>query len=145
MIHYNILLDIRFNKLNLNFLNLSILYMFKVFYIDNCGFSSNTLSILDKLKLKYNKILCNNNNYELDEDYKNVINYYTTYPKIFYKTKNKTIFIGGNAELESLINLSEKLIKNNKELITPQKYIDNKTTNYLLIKLIKLINKIKYL
>ena len=126
--------------------------MFKIFYIDNCYYSSTAITILNilypnpilnyitNLNKKYTQILCNtdNNKYTLDKDYKNVISTYnyTSYPKIFYKINKQTHFIGGASELKALIELANKLKIDPKYEITPQKYIDKNITCTLLIKLI---------
>ena len=113
--------------------------MFKIFYISNCPYSSQTKQTIEQSNFKYELITCDDrtqcNN---DIDYINISNTYRTFPKIFFKTKKRTIFTGGNEELQRLLQLLSELKQNKDMEITNQKYIDKKNTCYILIKLIKM-------
>lgn len=109
--------------------------MFKVFYISNCGYSSNTVKTLQNSK--YETKLINMNDYTEDKDYVIISETYSSYPKIFFKVNDKYIFIGGDSELQTILKLLYNLILDPKFELENQKYIDQKTLCAILITLIK--------
>jgi len=116
--------------------------MFKIFYLENCGYSLKALNILHKYDLvnKLDEIKSGVDNIEVqDSDLELIPPSYTSYPKILYMDKTK-YFIGGYDELEKLINLvTTPTILNYKE-IPSQRFIDKKITCKILL---ELTNKIK--
>lgn len=115
--------------------------MFKVYYLSYCSHSLETLKILEELKLKKELIKCDSRNIEYpDTDKKIIPQDYSTYPQVLFEIDGKTIFIGGNSEFQELIKLLNKLKKNIKAKIKPQKYIEKENTCLILYNIIK--NKI---
>jgi glutaredoxin-related protein len=116
--------------------------MFKIFYLENCGYSLKALNILHKYDLvnKLDEIKSGIDELEVqDLDLELIPPSYTSYPKILYMDKTK-YFIGGYDELEKLINLvTTPTILNCKE-IPSQRFIDKKITCKILL---ELTNKIK--
>jgi glutaredoxin len=116
--------------------------MFKVFYISGCHYSSKTVDTLNNLKYKTDLILCNDREQcSQDIDYNEIVKTYKTFPKVFYKSKKHTFFIGGNQELQELLTLYNNLIADDKYNITSQRFINKRKTIYILSKLTKFRNK----
>ena len=111
--------------------------MFKIFYLENCGYSLKALNILHKYDLvnKSEEINSGIDNEQVqDPDLELVPPSYTSYPKIIYMDKTK-YFIGGYNELEKLINLvtTPKIL--NCKQIPPQRFIHKKITCKILLEL----------
>ena len=115
--------------------------MFKVYYLSYCPHSQATLKTLEELKLENNLIKCDSRDIEYpDTDKKIIPQGYYTYPQVLFEIDGKTFFIGGNSEFQELITLLNKLKKNVKAKIKPQKYIEKENTCLILY---NIINKIK--
>jgi glutaredoxin len=115
--------------------------MFKVYYLSYCPHSLATLKTLEELKLENNLIKCDSRDIEYpDTDKKIIPQGYSTYPQVLFEIDDKTFFIGGNSEFQELITLLNKLKKNVKAKIKPQKYIEKENTCLILY---NIINKIK--
>ncbi len=114
--------------------------MFKIFYLSQCGYSRKSLEIFEKYNLtnESNKINCDNrDNFVKDPDSKYVLPNYSTYPKILYlPDKSEPVFVGGNAELEKLVNIikTKEIIKCEK--IPPQRFLNKKNTCKIILNLV---------
>jgi len=116
--------------------------MFKIFYLENCGYSLKALNILHKYDIvnKLDEINCSINSEQVqDPDLELVPPSYTSYPKIIYMGKTK-YFVGGYTELEKLIDLvtTPTILECNQ--VPSQRFINKKTTCKILL---ELTNKIK--
>jgi arsenate reductase-like glutaredoxin family protein len=109
--------------------------MFKIFYINNCYYSRNAINLIKEYDFNHKLILYENNNIT-DKDYNIIVKTYSSFPKIFYKLNDTSIFIGGNQELISLLSLLHKLINNTNYVIKSQKYIDKYYTCLILYNII---------
>lgn len=113
--------------------------MFKIFYLTNCGYSRAALETLEKFNISNlsNQINCDDkNNFTSDPNHVFVPSDYTSYPKILFVSKNSdSIFIGGNDELDKLINLVTTPIICTNEKIPSQRFISRRTTCKILLAL----------
>jgi hypothetical protein len=114
--------------------------MFKIFYLSKCGYSEKSLKIFEKYNLanQLDKINCDNqDNFLRDPDSKYILSDYSSYPKILYLSNSShPVFVGGNSELERLIELIEtkKITKCKK--IPSQRYINKKNTCKIILDLV---------
>jgi glutaredoxin 3 len=80
--------------------------MFRLYVLPKCPYCNKALSILDKNKIKYEKIVIESHDDKMK--YKKAHNM-ETFPQIFFKKKK----IGGCDKLEELFNYLEMLKKKN--------------------------------
>ena len=86
---------------------------------EECHHSMETVDILSKLKNKYNIDIKYIKNNEIDKnniknELKQIINDHNTFPIIIYETtKRKYFLIGGNTDIQNIIELSTQV--NSKE------------------------------
>jgi hypothetical protein len=102
--------------------------MFKVFYLSYCPHSIQTINSLKlNSRAKYELVECDDRT-KLNEDLdsKFIPNNYKTYPKILFKNKKKTLFVGGNQEFQNILALLNVLKENSQAEIPEQKYIKEK-------------------
>ena len=96
---------------------------------EGCPHSIKTAKTLENLKNKYRiKIKYIENNETIKQSLKNklkkIIDNYSTFPIILYKTsKNQLLLIGGNSDLQQLINCVDTI--KNKENINNLDITDN--------------------
>ena len=72
-----------------------------IYSLNGCGYSKAAVETLNKYNIKY-KIY--NVDWSNKDDYKRMNNM-TTFPQIFYKKNGSKIKIGGNNDLDYIINL----------------------------------------
>jgi glutaredoxin len=94
--------------------------MFTVYYKSTCPHSLKALDALDKEKLEYKKF----EGYETPHHA--IPGDFNTFPKILYNHEKRNIFIGGNSELQELLDLKNKLRKDSTTKISPLKYLTKK-------------------
>jgi glutaredoxin len=85
-----------------------------VYSLETCPYCKSALSLLDSHKIKYNKIIVENDP-KIKEKYKKLCEM-NTFPMIFiqhYDDKNKYIKIGGYSDLQKYIDLTIQLRENN--------------------------------
>jgi hypothetical protein len=102
--------------------------MFKVFFLSYCPHSLQTLNSLKQISnVKYELVECDvRTNFCDDKDSKFIPVNYKTYPKILFKNKKKTLFVGGNQEFQNILALLNVLKENSQAEIPEQKYIKEK-------------------
>jgi glutaredoxin len=75
----------------------------EAYVIEGCPYCSATINILEKQKIKFNKIIVP---YHKKDEYKDKHQYYT-FPHVFIHINKKKIFIGGYEDLTNLIKLCD--------------------------------------
>jgi glutaredoxin len=115
--------------------------MFKIYYLSYCPYSQKALKTLKKITKDVKEI----NEIECDANRSmcNVEKDYHTFPKIYFIDNNKEYFIGGNSDLEQILNLLNKIKKNanikRSDYNQSLKYLNN--THNLLKVLLFIANK----
>jgi len=114
--------------------------MFTIFYLSNCGYSMKTLKTIKDNNFPSRNIKCDRNNgiCSSDPDLKIIPETYTSYPKILFQIKDKKIFIGGNQELDKIMDILKEIKKNPDIVIQSQRFIKQSYLYYILLKLILL-------
>lgn len=109
--------------------------MLKIYYLNECYHSEELLKRIKK-ELKDVDIsifeCSDNSNIEISDS---VPISYTSYPKVLFTHKNNDIFIGGNNEFQSLMDIRNKLMKDSTTKIATQKFITKYQTCLILTKL----------
>ena len=110
--------------------------MFKIFLKPGCPYCAETVSLLNKYKIKYKS------HTEPDPEKREILkknHKMNTFPQIFYVSNKKSILIGGNDELKQKIIFSKKLAKtiNNNTFIMDLKLANSIKPNNKIKKIIK--------
>jgi glutaredoxin len=97
----------------------------KVIVLENCPYSISASELLTNYKIKFDKIMVNNNNkhkYKTDK--------ISTFPQIYMINQDKEeILLGGYSDIEEIINIINSNTNINaikKEIKTKYSYINNK-------------------
>ena len=97
----------------------------KVIVLENCPYSIAASELLSNYKIKFDKIMVNNNN---KQEYKT--DKISTFPQIYMINQDKEeILLGGYSNIEEIINIINSSTKINvikKEIKTKYSYINNK-------------------
>jgi glutaredoxin-related protein len=108
--------------------------MFKIYILSYCRFSLNAVELLKKYNLEHEIIGADNNRKQIDT----LVENYKTYPKIFYVYENQNIFLGGNDNLEHMLNTYHTIIKNKDlNVIKNTKYLEKKHIYHIMIYILK--------
>jgi glutaredoxin len=96
----------------------------KVIVLENCPYSMAAIELLNNNKIKFNKIIVNNNTkheYKTDK--------ISTFPQIYMINNDEEILLGGYSDIEEIIdiiNSSTKLNIIKQKIKTKYSYINNK-------------------
>lgn len=100
-----------------------------IYRLENCGYSSDAINILEQYNIKH-KII--NVKYSDKEKYKNKDS--STFPIIYLNVKNNKYFIGGYTELNYIANLVKQKNKNIINILIKKYNFEKK----IILRLIKL-------